>query len=359
MLSLKEITDKTADNLKQIEATMDSWGKFHPDMETPEHEKCTIYNGLNPAEQHEIRETLRAIPLREFLAKAGTTTLTSGDYLVPDKVHDELLFYSRLTDACPLIGQVVNDWSGGDLLVDIVNDATYEAHEFDSGGQLQSETAETTQATLSPKSFGVFPRIANDLIEDANFGLVEWHLQKAAMACGDKATSLALTVLITPPDGWGTLNSSATGDADETKLTNGTTSDVINAIRKLGDDRWVADTLVTTPEAWGHSISMQALPTGWDTFPPSEGYTNKIGQLDVLQLTNAELHASTDLEEAAFTNCITLVFSRLNAMLTGRKRWLQISNYANPVRDLAGATLTCRQDSVTLYKDAVYKLTET
>jgi len=356
MLSLQEITDKTKQNMRQIEDTMDARGLFHPELKTAENGRCTIYHGLNPLEEQEIRETLHSIPLHEFLAKM---TVSGGTYLIPDKVHDDLIFYTRQTDACPLMGHVVTGWQGGDLLVDIVNDGTYKAHEFDSGGQVPSETAETTQATLSPKSFGVFANIASDLIEDSQFGLVEWHLQKAAMACGDLATSLALTVLISPPDGWGTLNESATGDADETKFTLGSASDIITATRALGEDRWVTDTIITTPEAWGHSIAVQALPIGWTAFPPAEGYTNKLGNIDVLQLTNPELHASTDLEGAAFTNCITLVISRQNAMLTGRKRWLQINDYADPVKGLAGATLTCRQDSVTLYKDAVYKLTET
>lgn len=361
MLSIQEMADKTKVQRKQIEDTMDHWGFYHPNINTPEHTKASLYDGLSLADELEIRETLRSIPLHEFLSKTSHDIgrgVTYGAYLIPTKVHDELLSYSRLTDACPLIGHVVTGWRGGNLTVDVVNDATFLAKPFASGGQISSETVETVETTIVPKGFSINANITNDLIEDANFGMVEYHIQRAAMACGDYATSLALTVLITPPDGWGTLNSSNTGDADETKLTNGGASDIVTAIRRLGDDRWIADTMVTTPESWGHSISMQAQPTGWNETPPTEGYTNKLGQLDVLQLTNQELHASTDTEGAVFTNCITLIFSRQNAMLTGRKRWLQINNYSDPVKDLAGATITCRQDSVTLYKDAVYKLTE-
>ena len=37
---------------------------------------------------------------------------------------------------------------------------------------------------------------------------------------------------------------------------------------------------------------------------------------------------------------------------------LRIENYSDPVRDLVGATITCRQDSVTVYNDSICKITE-
>ena len=62
---------------------------------------------------------------------------------------------------------------------------------------------------------------------------------------------------------------------------------------------------------------------------------------------------------AAMTACKTIVFDRNNALFTGRKTWMRIENYSDPVRDLAGAVIRCRQDSVSLQNDCVYVLTET
>jgi len=73
--------------------------------------------------------------------------------------------------------------------------------------------------------------------------------------------------------------------------------------------------------------------------------------------THDTLHLATDAE-GVFTDCVTLIFDRDNALVTGRKRWMMVNNYADPVRDLAGCTITARQDSVTLYDDAIYVLTE-
>jgi len=176
---------------------------------------------------------------------------------------------------------------------------------------------------------------------------------------GYRSTEMVLPVLKTGSDGDGTHNSGTSGDADETKFTQGTTTDIVTAVRKIGDDEFVANTLLTTSEAWGHSISVHALPTGWSSMPPVAGFDYKLGILDVLICNSPQLHASTDAFEAAFTNCVSVIFDRRNALLTGRKRWLQVENYSDPVHDLAGAVITGRQDSVSIYDDSIYVLTET
>jgi len=58
------------------------------------------------------------------------------------------------------------------------------------------------------------------------------------------------------------VNSGATGDADETRLVNGTTNDIVGCIRDVSNDKFIVDTILVTPEAWGHSISTQASEVG-------------------------------------------------------------------------------------------------
>jgi len=363
MLSIQEIVTKTAYQRNQIRETMDSWGQYHPDIETPEHTKANLTDGLKPADAYAVKEAIHKIPLAEFLAKSGTTGIAGAAYLVPDKVHDELIMYSMDTDIAPKISAyTVNGWQGGDLKVDIVDDSSYEAHEFLSGGQMPTQTVNTKQATLAPISFGLAPRITSDLIDDNQFGLMEFHLQRAALGIGKKATDLALTVLKTATDGWGTVNSSATGDADETKFTGGATSDVVRAMKAVGNDLFHPNTMITTQEAWNHSITTSgaaAVLNGLTTLTPHDpAFPIKIETLDICINNSKSLHLSTDAA-GTFTDCVTIIFDRNNALLTGRKRWMQLNNYSDPVRDLAGATITCRQDSVTLYNDSIYVLTET
>jgi len=246
------------------------------------------------------------------------------------------------------------------LKVAIVNDETYKPKDFGSGGTLATETVETMLPTLSPTGFGIVIPIGQDLIEDGQWDLVEFHTRQAALAMGEKATDLALTVLKTATDGWGTVNGGASGDADETKYQGATDVDVLQCVQEVGADKWIADTMVTTAEAWAHSISTTgpaAVLPPWALPQTAEGFHFKLTTLDTLIATNDSLHLSTDAE-GTFTDCVTIVFNRENAMLTGRKRWMRIENFSNPIEDLAGAVVTGRQDGVTLYDDAIAVITE-
>lgn len=353
MLSFQEMVDKakTAKSLNKLKRHMNS-GVFHP-------EECSIYNGLSPADTLAFKEAFSKYSLAEFLAKSGSTGIAGAAYLIPDKLHDTLIFYSQRTDWIPLISAyVATQWQGGDLKVDIVNDETFRPKQFSSGGTMATETVETMQATCTMKGFGM-PLIAGvDLIEDANFDLVEYHTSKAAAAMGQHATQLALTVLVAASDGWGTLNTAATGNAAETKWMGATTTGISEAIDHNGDDGWFSNTILTTTEPWTHSIS-ETLPAGSVFMPVKEGFHHCVNNMDILIDTYQRAGTYVGALINASSKLLTVVFDRFNSMLAARKRWMQVENYANPREDLSGAVVTCRQDSVSLYNDSVFVISET
>jgi hypothetical protein len=368
MLSVKEILDKTQRQRRLIEATMDSWGQYHPAIDTPEHTTSSLYDGLSIADAYAIQQTLRATPLREFLIKSGTTGLAGAAYIVPAKVHEDLIYFAKEADYAPLIGSMVNGWEGGDLNVNITDDESYIAHDFAGGGAVPTSTVKSEQATLAPRSFGIDAQITNTLIEDAAFDVVEYHLQKAAVAMAEKSNYHALTALKTATDGVGSVNGGASGDADETKWTGASTTGVDTCLAALSDDNWIPNTMIITTEAWEHSVQTTHItlasnvPWIYHVPPPAEGFHLKLGipPLDVLFCNNAALHAGDyGAAKAAMTDCVTIIFDRNNALLTGRKRWMQINQYSHPIDDLAGAVVTARQDSVTRYDDAIAVITET
>jgi hypothetical protein len=360
-LSIQEMVEKTETQRKQIAQTLDSYGSWHP-------ESATLFTEQKPDDVRMIQNSLAQIPLAEFLAKSGTTGIGGAAYLVPDAMHAKIEAYALTSDICPLISAtMVNGWKGGgSLKVDILDDEGYKAKEFSSGATMHTEDIAVKQATLTPKSFGIAPRITGDLIEDNAFDLVDYHLKKAAIELGRKASDLAVTVMKTAADGWGTVNSSATGDADETKWTGGVTADIEDAKAALTDDYWIGNTMLVTTEAWEHSLSTTRItlasniPLPYNMTPAAAGFDLRIDipPLDVKFYNGDSMHDVADLG-GALTACATFVFDRNNALLTGRKRWLQFDNYADPVKDIAGMTITCRQDSVSLYNDSIYVLTET
>lgn len=355
--SIQEMVDKCEPQLRQIKRDMSN-GVFHP-------EKSSILDNQKAEVKYKLQVSLGTIPLHEFLAKSGTTGIAGAYYLVPDAMHTHLMGAVRVTDKVPLFAaEVVDGWKGGDLKVDI---AVRQAEEEDtghtalfkwvlhpqvpsSGSGTPTQTVETVQATISPKHFNVAPRITNDLIEDNNFQLVEWHLTQAAQQLGQYATDLAIADLKAASDGTGTQGT-VTAGADTT-----TTAHVTEAIEELGSEFWNPNTMIVTYKAWVDAINVTTSHAGI-TYPlPPEGYDAKFQCLDVVFNNSKNLHAG--ITSNKMTNCVTMVLDRTAALLCGRKRWLQIDNYSNPVRDLAGAVISCRQDCVTLYKDAASEITE-
>ena len=354
-LSIQEMLDKTEKQRKELSDVLNG-GTWHPD-------DVSILTNQKPADYFELKESLHNISLAEFLAKSSTTGIMGAAYLIPDKLHDTLIFASKQSDKVPLISaQVAERWEGGDLKIGIASDHYYKPVPFSSGGALAYAEVKTIQATLTPQSFGMPLAIGNDLIEDNAYDLIQYHVEKAGEAVGKYATDLALAVLIAAPDGVGTKNSATSANTDETLWT-----EVLAAVDGNAQDEWVSNTMITTPESWEDRIGSFDIELGTAgktvsaptaTSLPAVGFDFKVLNLDTLFSTSPQLHDSADVAEAAFTTCITVVFDRNNALLTGRKRWMEVKNYSNPIEDLAGAVISFRQDSVTLYKDAIYVLTE-
>jgi hypothetical protein len=354
MFSIQEITAKFSDNLKAVRNHMDATASFHPD-------DVNLYSGLGPADQFSLRETLKAVSLSQLLEYLGKGT-TLGDYLVAAKVHDDLIEYTIADDLAPACGFMVNGWQGGDLKVPIREVERERYSEHVSGAIFPSNTASSKVATLTPTTFGYAPRITNDLLEDAAFDLVSKELQFTSEYLARHSNQILCTTLKTATDGWGTVGSSLTGDADVTKYTAGSTSDIVVASKTVGDSKFEPNTIITTYEAWFNSIVITGAATVLNgvesTMPLKLPFKMRVGISDVAFSNTSALHLETDAD-GTFTDCITLVFDKRNAVLTGRKRWMKLENYADPVKDLAGMTVTCRQGCVTLYNNAIYRLTET
>jgi hypothetical protein len=370
MLSLQEIftKDLVKETIPDIRRAMDSSvdGGYY------DHYEHNLYGtgikqnpkkALNKSKAAQLKETLNALSLprlMEFLASSGTTGISGAAYLIPDKVHQELFTSAVETDVCAQVSRAMlgpDAIPGSSVKIDIVVDESYKPYKFSSGGKMPEQEFETTQATLTPISWGINMNIGNDLIEDSQFDIIDLHIQEAGKEMGEFASNEALTILGTAPDGDGTLNSGTTGDADETKW-DGATYDVTDAMLEICSDGYTPTILVTARATWLHSIQAtmgdqynEALAN--DRFLTAGWPTSAAGMS--LIFTNCDYITNSK----AFTNCKTLLADKDYGIVTGRKRWLRIENYSEPVMDLVGATVTARQDSVSLYKDAIATMTET
>jgi len=370
MLTIKEAVDKTKTQLTKVRQFMDTKGYF-------DSQECNIYEGLKRSTQRELTETLRhcRLPdllkglsrkeLKEFYPTAGglaTGSLgTAGAmYMVPTWVSQKLYQASTGTDLIPLISADVFEPRGGDCTVPTGILSAQHTGE----GTIPHETVDTSGATITLQKL-VVPIIATtEMIEDNQFGIIEWNVQKAGEAIGRTASDLALNVLKTATDGYGTVVTGA-ASASETKPI-----EILNVFEEVsrGDPiiQPVCDTMIITPEAWGHSASGVEIAGGaagdfWRGEPvtqklPAQGFKLVYHGMDTLFSGSKSL--CTGGAGAAMTACKTIVFDRTQALVTGRKNWLRVENYAHPIMDLAGAIVSGRQDSVTVVDCAVGVVTE-
>jgi hypothetical protein len=198
-------------------------------------------------------------------------------------------------------------------------------------------------------------RITNDLLEDSQFDLVALHVQEAGRQVGEKASDLAITVLGTGTDGDGTMNATNSTTANTSKWydATATTDDVMDSIAANAADGFTSDTLVTTHHSMVGAILQT---TGIGAGNEAEAYNNfmlngwptKLGPLNVVYNDGSWIsHA------LAFTTCHNIICSKNYSMVSGRKRWMRLEKYSEPVKDLTGAVISFRQDSKTIYNDSI------
>jgi hypothetical protein len=313
-----------------------------------------------PAIREKVLNSLRSWPLREFLAKSGTTGISGAAYLVPDKIY-QILF------DCAVETDIVADISiamvgpeaipGSTLKVDIIVDGQYKPKKFMSGGMIPTETLQTTQATLDfTNGFAIHPRITNDLIEDQAFDVMEMHLRNAGKEMGEYATNEALMVMMLSTDGDGTLNTEA-GGADSTTLTN-----VFNAVAANINDGYVSDTYVSSHHQWLSAIAADTTysqnAVAFRDNLITNGYPTRLFGMNCIFNECDALTKALGINNA-LEDLNSFVFTKAYALLSGRKRWMRIENYSEPMKDLVGCVVSARQDSVTIYNDSICRIRET
>lgn len=370
--SISEMVDKTADQRKAIRQNMDATRGGYS------FEEANLLMGLGREDRAKMAKSIANTPLsvllaaaypesglrvKEFLASSGTTGIQGARYLIPDKIYQVLFESAVETDLVERISIDVlppEQIPGQTLKVDIEVDGSFKPYRYSSGGGMSQDEITTVQATLDfTQPWGLNFAIGNDLIEDSQFNMIEFHLRQAGREFGEYATDRALTVLKTATDGDGTVNGGVSGDADETKFLGATTEDFVDIHKAILQDGYQPSHIIMTTEAWYHSVVTTAFISS-STYSEPWAYNAIVDGLPSRILGCEVIFSNVDTltNDQAFTDCVTIMFDKRYALLSGRKRWMRIENYSDPVRDLVGATVTARDDSVTIYDDSIGVITE-
>lgn len=355
MYSLQEIVRDFKPQLDEVEKYMDSKNEFHPT-------DASFLNYIEkPADRVKIQESIKTIPLHYMIKEYLVGTLAGANYLIPDKIYDILFGAGSVNDIVPLCAPIVS-CPGSSLKVDVEVDGQFKAHFVGSGGGAPTETVQTTQVTITPKLFSINPVITQELIEDSQFDMIEFHLRRAGEQMGQFSTEQYLAALISGADGDGTQNAVSSGTNNESYL-----SDLSECWAANLEDGFLSDVVILPPTLLQttlrgeagvgpadysdqfHSKAATSSPLEWGTFMGMNIVTVK--HMNTSYTGDGALYISSKWHG--------FVQDKANASLVVRKRWMRIDRYAKPVEDLVGAVISSRQEEKTIYNDASCELTAT
>jgi len=231
----------------------------------------------------------------------------------------------------------------------VIGEAGSYAEEVAEGAEIPIDTQDYSKADFVIKKVGRRPLITNELIEDGLFDVIALELKKAGAAIENKLNKDALDALI----------ASAQASDGLTTADTLTVADVANAIGKAKAKNFIPDTLILSPV--GESTLLR---------DSNLVYVNRAG--DNAALRGGNIGASllglkpytTSVTATGWGgtdsgNPIALVIDRVHAGAIAMRRDLSIEQYKDPIRDLAGMSITMRYDVKTFFSNAIVKITTT
>jgi HK97 family phage major capsid protein len=272
-----------------------------------------------------------------------------GEALKNNRLHEILL-----SDASQATAKVLDTvWEaakpqliGRELAVVIAQDAPLikvprakisKAFEVAEGAEIPVGTEDYDSVTLTPKKYGVRPLISREMVEDAEWDVIEYQLTEAGRAMADLETETIIAQMISDAG-----NSVGAG-------TGGTLaySDVVNIVKECLIDGYTPDAIAIHPSELADLLKdtaiQKAMEWGGEAVAPS-------GQ--IARLLGMQVLVSTKV-----TSGTALVVDSKHAGVLFIRRDITAEDYEDPVKDLAGVAITSRWAYTTLRTEAIGKVT--
>ena len=211
------------------------------------------------------------------------------------------------------------------------------AYEIAEGAEIPVATEDYDSVTLTPKKYGVRPLISKEMIEDAEWDVIEYQLAEAGRAMADLETEKIISEMISDAG-----NSVAAG-------TGGTLAyaDVVNILKECLIDDFTPDTLAIHPSEFADLLKDAAIQKAMDWGGPAVAPTGRIANLLGMRV----------LVSTKVTSGTALVMDSKHAGVLFIRRDVTVEEYEDPVKDLAGVAVTARWIYDTLRSNAIGKVT--
>lgn len=211
------------------------------------------------------------------------------------------------------------------------------AYEIAEGAEIPVGTEDYDSVTLTPKKYGVRPLISREMIEDAEWDVIEYQLAEAGRAMADLETEKIILEMISDSG-----NSVVAG-------TSGTLAyaDVVNILKECLIDEFAPDVLAVHPSEFADLLKDAAIQKAMDWGGPAVAPTGRIANLLGMRV----------LVSTKVTSGTALVIDSKHAGVLFIRRDVTVEEYEDPVKDLAGVAVTARWIYDTLRPNAIGKVT--
>jgi HK97 family phage major capsid protein len=274
----------------------------------------------------------------------GTEDATAGTLLIPKLIMPTLIEEVDKTLLPRELAQTVwtpNQIQGSSFTVNLVTPNTMDVRIVGEGAEIPMDALDYSTVTFTPKKYGVAVRITREMIEDAQFDVLQGNLRAAGRRFAEKETELILSKLYS-----GAGNTIGGGAAI-------TIANITTAIQYLNDADYTPTDIILGNEV------LQDLQN-IDTFVEA----NKVGNTDMLQrgflgviygLRVARF--STNAAPSTAYSKYAFVIDRSQAYAIAIKRDITVENFDLPSLDMQGAAITMRIDVQLLRSSAVALIT--
>lgn len=211
------------------------------------------------------------------------------------------------------------------------------AYEVAEGAEIPIASEQYDNITLTPKKYGVRPLISREMVEDAEWDVIEYQLAEAGRAIADIETEKIITQMISDAG-----NSVSAGTSGTLAYT-----DVVNILKECLTDGYTPDALAVHPSELADLLKdtaiQKAMEWGGQAVAPT-------GQIAIL--LGMQVYVSTKVPSGT-----ALVVDSKHAGVLFIRRDITTEEYEDPVKDLAGVAVTSRWAYATLRPDAIGKIT--
>jgi HK97 family phage major capsid protein len=211
------------------------------------------------------------------------------------------------------------------------------AYEVAEGAEIPIGTEDYDSITLTPKKYGVRPLISREMVEDAEWDVIEYQLAEAGRAMADLETEAIVAQMISDAG-----NSVAA-------VTSGTLAygDVVNILKESLIDNFTPDVLVIHPSELADLLTDTAIQKAMEWGGSPVAPTGKVANLLGMRM----------LVSTKVTSGTALVVDSKHAGVLFVRRDITAEDYEDPVKDLAGVSITARWAYATLRTEAIGKIT--